>query len=97
MKENGSYTLGYAVAMKDLFGLLIQREKNVVEVSKLFSAMNVCIRARRDFQRSETPESEALARWSMDRADTELSTLMRAWCLLEGERDIIRSLVRSSV
>lgn len=97
MKENSNYTLGYAVAMRDLFGLLIQREKNVVEVSKLFSAMNDCIDARRDFQRSETPESEALARWRMDTTDTNLSSLMRAWCLLEGERDIIRSLVKSSV
>lgn len=97
MKENNIYTLGYAVAMRDLFGLLMQREKDVVEVSKLFSVMNACIDARRDFQRSETPESEALARWRMDTTDTSLSSLMRAWCLLEGERDIIRSLVRNSV
>lgn len=97
MEKNVGYTLLYKSDMTCLFGILLDRNKNVVEAHKLFERMNDCILSRRRFEKSETPESEALARWSIERAENELRELMRAWCLLDTERNLILSLVRRTV
>lgn len=83
--------------MQSLFQLLLYREKDVVEVHKLLGRMFNCIRYRRALVESRTPESESLARWSMDDADNDLSEIMNTWCLLEGDKALIWSLVKRSV
>lgn len=97
MIKNVGYTACYQADMRSLFALLLGREKDVVEVHKLLDAMHNCIHYRRVLHQSTTPESESLARWSMQTADDELRELMRAWCLLEGDKQLIWSLVGRTV
>lgn len=97
MEKNVGYTLCYRADMRDLFRLLLDRQKDVVEVHKLFGRMFNCIWYRRKLAESETPESESLARWSIQDADNDLRSLMQAWCLLEGDKNLIWSLVKRSV
>lgn len=97
MERNVGYTACYGADMRCLFQLLLNRQKDVVEVHLLLERMFKCIRYRRDFHKAKTPETESLARWSMDLADTELREIMRAWCLLDSDRALIWSLVQRSV
>ena len=97
MIKNVGYTLCYKADMQCLFQLLLNREKDVVEVHKLLDRMFNCIRCRRALEESRTPESESLARWSINDADTDLRELMRAWCLTDRDRALIWSLVKRSV
>ena len=97
MIKNVGYTLCYKADMQCLFQLLINREKNVVEVHKLLGRMFNCIWYRRKLEESETPESESLARWSINDADNELRELMHAWCLLDSDKSLIWSLIMRSV
>lgn len=97
MKKNVGYTIAYAADMKCLFELLLFRQKNVVEVHELFRLMFQCISYRRSLADAETCESESLARWGIDEADSELRELMAAWCLLEGDKQLIWSLVYRTV
>lgn len=97
MKEFVRDTLAYRADMRSFFKLMLDREKNVVEVHKLLGRMFNCIWYRRQLDASETPESESLARWSIEDADSDLRELMSAWCLLEGDKQLIWSLVKRSV
>ena len=97
MIKNVGYTACYQADMRSLFALLLGREKDVVEVHKLLAAMHNCIHYRRVFHQTTTLESESLVRWSMQTADDELRELMSAWCLLEGDKQLIWSLVRRTV
>lgn len=97
MEKNVGYTLCYEADMRCLFEVLLNRKKNVVEVHKLFDRMFNCIWYRRQLEKSETPESESLARWSIEDADKDLRSLMHAWCLLDSDKNLIWSLVQRSV
>lgn len=97
MEKNVGYTLCYKADMQCLFQLLLNREKDVVEVHKLFDLMYNCIWYRRQLHASKTPESESLARWSIELADTDLRELIRVWCLADSDRSLIWSLVQRSV
>lgn len=97
MIKNVGYTVCYKADMRDLFKLLLDREKNVVEVHELLRLMFQCISYRRSLADAETCESESLARWGIDEADSELRKLMAAWCLLEGDKQLIWSLVYRTV
>lgn len=97
MIKNVGYTACYQADMRSLFALLLGREKNVVEVHKLLAAMHNCIHYRRVFHQSTTLESGNLAKESAINADDELRELMNAWCLLEGDKQLIWSLVYRSV
>lgn len=97
MIKNVGYTACYKADMRDLFQLLLYREKDVVEVHKLFRLMFKCISYRRALADAETSESESLARWGIDEADSELRELMAAWCLLEGDKQLIWSLIYRTV
>lgn len=97
MERNVGYTPCYGADMRCLFQLLLNRQKDIVEVHKLLGRMFNCIWYRRKLAVAETPEGESLARWSIDLADTELREIMRAWCLLDSDRALIWSLVQRSV
>ena len=97
MIKNVGYTICYRADMRDLFQLMLNREKDVVEVHKLLGAMFECIYYRRILLQKSTPECETHARWSRQFADSDLEELMRAWCLNDMEKNLIRSLVRRSV
>ena len=97
MEKNVGYTICYGADMRCLFQLLLERQKNVIEVHKLLGRMYNCIWYRRKLAEAETPEGESLARWSISEADNELRELMSVWCLLEGDKNLIWSLVQRSV
>lgn len=97
MEKNVGYTACYQADMRSLFALLLGREKDVVEVHKLLAAMHNCIHYRRVYHQPTTLENESLAKGSILTADDELRELMRAWCLLEGDKQLIWSLVYRSV
>lgn len=97
MKEFVRDAKAYRADMQGLFKLLLDREKNVIEVHKLLGRMFNCIWYRRQLDAADTPESVSLARWSIEDADNDLRQLMQAWCLLEGDKQLIWSLVRRSV
>lgn len=97
MDKNVGYTLCYGADMKCLFQLLLNREKNVVEVHKLLSRMFACIWYRRKVAEAETPDLKAFARLSVEDADNDLRELMRAWCLLDSDMNLIWSLVKRSI
>lgn len=97
MKKNVGYTICYGADMRCLYQVLLNRQKNIVEVHKLFGRMFNCIWYRRKLAEAETPEGESLARWSIEDADKELSEIMSAWCLLDSDKNLIWSLVRRTV
>ena len=97
MKKNVGYTPCYGADMRCLFQLLLNHNKNVVEVHKLMGCMFNCIWYRRKLVEAETPEDESLARWSIEDADSDLSKIMSAWCLLDSDKNLIWSLVKRSV
>lgn len=97
MEKNVCYTVSYGADMRGLFQLLLHRHKNIVEVHKLLGRMFNCVWYRRKLAEAETPEGRSLARWSILDADNELRELMCAWCLLEGDKNLIWSLVQRSV
>lgn len=97
MERNVGYTLCYGADMKCLFQLLLNREKDVVEVHKLLGRMFNCIFYRRQLYKAETPESESIARWNIDDADNALREIMSAWCLLDADKALIWSLVKRTI
>lgn len=97
MEKNVGYTPCYGADVKCLFQLLLDRQKNIVEVYELIGRMYNCIWYRRQLFRAETEESESLARWSIDSADCELREIMGAWCLSDSDKNLIWSLVKSPV
>ena len=51
------------------------------------------VRAYRDFDRSETSESEALARWNINDANDDLRSYFNKWELSPDERMTVRDLI----
>lgn len=97
MKKNVGYTVSYGADMQCLFQLLLNREKDVVEVHMLLVRMFLCIWYRRQYEKAESMEQKKDILKSVELADTDLNQLMNAWCLLISERNLILSLVRNSV
>lgn len=90
-------TLSYKADMQCLFQLLLNHDKNVVEVHKLFGRMFNCIWYRRKFELADSFEDKKKILASIDIADSELVELMKAWCLCINDMNLILSLVRESV
>lgn len=80
-------------AMRQIFDHVILCEWSLVDVHRLFDYMWNCLWYRRQFREAQTPETTALARWSRDTADTELSKFMNARCLPPQIRDSVWFLV----
>ena len=97
MMKNAVYTLSYKADMKCLFQLLLNRNKNVVEVHMLLSRMFNCIRCRRQYDMADSFEDKKEILASIEIADSELVELMKAWCLSIHDMNLILSLVRQSV
>lgn len=56
--------------LNEISGYLIVHLKDLQEVNEFWNRFRNMVRAFRDFENSSTPESEALARWSIgDRRD----------------------------
>lgn len=97
MEKNVGYTLCYSADMRDLFRLLLDRQKDVVEVHRLFDRMFRVIGHLRLLEKAiDAAEAERLQNCIED-AKADLRELMQAWCLLEGDKNLIWSLVLRSV
>lgn len=97
MKKNVVFTLSYKADMQCLFQLLLNRDKNVVEVHKLLGCMFNCIWYRRKYETADSFEDKKKILASIDVADSELVELMKAWCLCIRDMNLILSLVRQTV
>lgn len=97
MIKNVGYTACYQADMRSLFALLLDREKDVVEVHRLFDRMFRVIGHLRLLEKSiDADEAERLQSCIED-AKADLRELMQAWCLHEGDKQLIWSLVCRTV
>lgn len=97
MMKNVVFTLSYKADMQCLFQLLLNRDKNVVEVHKLLDRMFNCIWYRRQYETADSIDDKKKILASIDVADSELVELMKAWCLCIRDMNLILSLVRQTV
>lgn len=97
MIKNVGYTVCYKADMRCLFQLLLNREKNVVEVHKLLGAMFNCIYFQRAILQVKDPERVEGYQRELEASKVHLRELMNAWCLLEGDKQLIWSLVGRTV
>lgn len=97
MMKNVVYTLSYKADLQCLFQLLLNRDKNVVEVHKLLGHMFNCIWYRRRFEMADSFEDKKHILSSIEVADSDLLELMKAWCLSIHDMNLIVSLVRQTV
>lgn len=97
MVKNVGYTLCYKADMQCLFQLLINREKNIVEVHKLLGLMfNVIWYLRKLLESTDAEESRRI-RTDIENAKNDLRELMQAWCLLDSDKQLIWSLTLRTV
>ena len=97
MAKKVVYTLSYKADMQCLFQLLLNRDKNVVEVHRLLGCMFNCIWYRQKYDITDSFEDKKAILASIEIADSELTELMKAWCLCIRDMNLILSLVRQSV
>ena len=97
MERNVGYTPCYGADMRCLFQLLLNRRKNVVEVHKLFTCMFNCIFFLRKIVNAGADEDLTSWQRDLEMAKDDLRECMRAWCLLDSDKNLIWSLVQRSV
>ena len=97
MEKNVVYTSWYKADMRDLFQLLLNREKDVVEVHRLFDRMFRIIGHLRLLEKAIDEEEAERLRSCVEDAKNDLRELMQAWCLFEGDKNLIWSLVYRTV
>lgn len=97
MEKNRAFTLCYKSDMQCLFQLLLNREKNVVEVHKLFGRMFNVIWYRRQFKKAtEVSECKRILD-SVVSAENDLRELLQTWCLSENDKKLIWSLTLKTI
>ncbi len=71
-----------------------QCDYEVTERWRVYDKIRLVIFYRKQLDLAETPETEALARWSLNDARNDLDALMNAKCFPEIIRHKVRSLSR---
>lgn len=97
MANNVIYTLRYKADMTCLFGILLDREKDVVEVHRLFDRMFCIIGHLRLLEQTLDAEEAERLQSRIEDMKADLRELMQAWCLLESEKQVIWSLTLRTV
>ena len=97
MAKNVGYTPCYKADMRDLFQLLLNREKNVVEVHKLLGSMFNVIWYLRKLEESRDINQTHQILTDIENAKNDLRELMQAWCLLDSDKELIWSLTLRTV
>lgn len=97
MEKNVGYTLCYKADMQCLFQLLLNREKDVVEVHKLFGLMFNVIWYLRQLEKTTGIDETKRMQCRVERVKSALRELMRAWCLSDSDKSLIWSLTLRSV
>ena len=86
----------YRAHMSALYRMAKSRDWDFTRMCVLLAKMESVWVARKRFHAAETPESEALARWTLNDRRSDLMCLMSAWCLTEGQKDNILWLVQNT-
>ena len=97
MAKNAGYTPCYKADMRDLFQLLLNREKNVVEVHKLFGKMFNVIWYLRKLEESTDIDQTRQILADVENAKNDLRELMQAWFLSGPAKELIWSLTLRTV
>lgn len=85
-----AFEIEYRAHMRAIYDMAEERNWRFSRLGALLDKMEALRVARARFEDSETPESEALARWTLEDRRSELNQMMHAWCLTEYEKDNIR-------
>lgn len=84
-----AYELEYRAHMRALYQMAEERDWSFTRLGVLLDKMEAVRVARARLRSAETPEGEALARWTLNDSRSDLVGLMNAWCLtLEQKRNI---------
>ena len=97
MAKNVGYTSCYKADMRDLFQLLLNREKNVVEIHKLFGLMFNVIWYLRKLEEATDVSQVKQIQDSVEEAKNDLRELIQVWCLLDSDKKLIWSLTLRTV
>lgn len=76
----------YRAHMRALYRMADERDWSFTRLGVLLDKMEQVRVARARFMASETPECEALARWTLNDRRSELVHLMHAWCLTDEQK-----------
>lgn len=83
----------YRAHMSELYKMVENRGWDFCLMHVLLEKMERVRVAKARFHAAETPESEALARWTLGDRRSELLTFMHAWSLNQDEKANVRWLV----
>ena len=78
------------IKTRELYHLLLVKDVDVLFAHRLFSQIYNVIWYRHKIQTAETPEGEALARWSVEKARDELNSLLYSMNLCDLDKVLIR-------
>lgn len=97
MAKNVCYTPCYKADMRDLFQILLNREKNVVEVHKLLGLMFNVIWYLRKLNESTDIDCTKQILDDVENAKNDLREIIKAWCLSDSDKELIWSLTLRTV
>lgn len=78
------------IKTRELYHLLLVKDVDVLFAHRLFSQIYNVIWYRHQIQEAETPEGEALARWSVERAREELNSTLYSMNLCDLDKVLVR-------
>lgn len=87
------YVKGWLIALEKWMN---ECDYEVTERWRVFDKIRLVIFYHNQFKMAETPETEALARWSLNDAENDLAALMNAKCFPDDLRRKVRSLSRAA-
>ena len=91
------YTPSYKADMQCLFQLMLNRERNVVEVHKLFGRMFNVIWYLRKLEESTDIDQTRQILADVENAKDDLRELMQAWFLSGPDKELIWSLTLKTI
>lgn len=78
------------IKTRELYHLLLVKDVDVLFAHRLLSQVFNVIWYRHKIQTAETPEGEALARWSVERARDELNSTLYSMNLCDLDKVLVR-------
>ena len=85
------------IKTRELYHLLLVKDVDILLAHKLLSQIYNVIWYRHKIQEAETPEGEALARWSVERARDELNTTLYSLNLCDLDERLVRYIADNSL
>lgn len=82
----------YNDCLKTLFRGMMERDYDILEVTKCLKYVSAVVFYRRQWTNAQTPETTALAAWNRDDAITELNEYMHAHCFSDEMKSAVKYL-----